>query len=239
MIKRIFILCFFVSVAQAQQDNSLSTKLGIQFKPILASAYFNASSIAENIDDFNFTLAPKQSYSLGMIVRKEVNKTFAVEYGINYIQQNFTLDVSNNIHNISDVTNFGIRSYELPLQGLVYVKISPKIYLNAAFGFSYIVYASDVFSEGNNNNRFFQNTYRRKRHQSALIANIGSEYRTNNNGYYYIGFSLHRPWKDIARVYPEYDFIGNEDFNDNAPGNDAFYIEILGNFLTLDLRYFF
>ena len=141
MIKRIFILCFFVSIAQAQEYNSLSTKMGIQFKPILPSAYFDASSIAENRDDFYFTLATKQSYSLGMIVRKEVNKTFAVEYGINYIQQNFALDVSNNIHNISDVTKFGIRSYELPVQGLVYVKISTEIYLNAAFGFSYNVYA--------------------------------------------------------------------------------------------------
>jgi hypothetical protein len=56
------------------------------------------------------------------------------------------------------------------------------------------------------------------------------EYRTEEKGYYYFGTSLHRPWKAIGRVFPEYD-----DFNKDK----EFSLDLLGNFVTLDFRYFF
>lgn len=223
--------------AQEPKKQELLTVFGIQYKPIIPAAYFDASSITAEWDNFAFNLQPKYSYSLGMVIRKGLSKTFSVEYGINYIQQNFQLDMQQEEFNLSDFTQFGIRSYEIPLQALIYVQVAPDWYLNTAFGLSSNIMASDVFSYGETDLEFFQNTFRRKRHQTALIANIGAEYRTEKKGFYYIGMSLHRPWKDIARVYPEYDGIHN--FNDLAPNEGSYYLELLGNFITLDFRYFF
>ena len=43
--------------------------------------------------------------------------------------------------------------------------------------------------------KFIQNTLRR-RIQMAMLANIGVEFRTEKDGIFYIGASLHRPWDD-------------------------------------------
>ena len=68
----------------------------------------------------------------------------------------------------------------------------------------------------------------------AMLANIGVEFRTEKDGIIYIGASLHRPWDEVGRIYPEHN-----DFNESAPSLDARYLEVLGNFVTIDFRYFF
>ena len=231
MIKRIFILYFFVSIANAQEKQAL---FGLQYKPIVPVAYFNAANISAQWDNFQFNLSPKYSYSLGMVVRRGLNKTFSFETGINYIDRNYRLNISNPTIKLDDFTDFSLRSYEIPYQILTNVRISNNIYFNVAFGVSHNIFASDVYSEGEIDYEFIQNTLRRKRIQMAMLANIGAEIRTENDGIFYIGASLHRPWDEVGRIYPEYD-----DFNESAPSLDAHYLEVLGNFVTIDFRYFF
>ena len=55
-------------------------------------------------------------------------------------------------------------------------------------GNSINIFASDIISFGEKNSFFFQSTSRRKRTQSALIAVLGMEYRTNEKGIFYLGF---------------------------------------------------
>ena len=231
MIKRIFILYFFVSIAHAQEKQAL---FGLQYKPIVPVAYFDAANISAQWDNFQFNLSPKYSYSLGMVVRRGLNKTFSFETGINYIDRNYRLNTSNQTIKLDDFTDFSLRSYEIPYQILTNVRISNNIYFNVAFGVSHNIFASDVYSEGEIDYEFIQNTLRRKRIQMAMLANIGAEIRTENDGIFYIGASLHRPWDEVGRIYPEYD-----DFNESAPSLDAHYLEVIGNFVTIDFRYFF
>ena len=231
MIKRIFILCFFVSIAQAQEKQAL---FGLQYKPIVPSAYFDAANISAEQDGFQFNLSPRYSYSLGMIVRRGLNRTFSFETGINYIDRNYRLSTGNSKINLDDFTDFSLRSYEIPYQILTNVRVSDNIYLNVAFGMSHNIFASDVYSEGEVDYQFTQNTLKRRRIQMAMLANIGAEFRTEKDGIFYIGASLHRPWNEIGRIYPEYD-----DFNESAPFGDAYFLEVLGNFVTIDFRYFF
>ena len=127
-----------------------------------------------------------------------------------------------------------MRSYELPIQLLAYVQTSEYWYVNVAFGISHNVLASDVFSYGGRIEKLLQNTYRKNGGYQALLANVGMEYRTEEKGHYYFGTSLHRPWKAIGRVFPEYDDIGKY-FNEDK----EFSIDLLGNFVTIDFRYFF
>lgn len=232
MIKRIVsICCCFISVVQAQEK---STVFGLQYKPIIPAAYFDASNSSASWEGYQFNLAPKYSYSLGMVVRTELNKTFFFETGINYIDRNYRLNAKNESIDLNDFTDFSLRAYEIPYQLLTYVQVSNDVYLNVAFGFSHNIFASDVYSEGESDYQFIQNTLKRKRIQMAMLANIGAEVRTKRNGIFYVGTSLHRPWKEIGRIYPEYD-----DFNEQAPSTDSYYIDVLGNFLTIDFRYYF
>ena len=169
-----------------------------------------------------------------MVVRRGLNRTFSLETGINYIDRNYRLSVSNSTISLDDFTDFSLRSYEIPYQLLTNVRVSDNIYLNVAFGVSHNIFASDVYSEGEEDYKFIQNTLKRRRIQMAMLANIGAEFRTEKDGIFYIGASLHRPWDEVGRIYPEYD-----DFNESAPSLDAHYLEVLGNFVTIDFRYFF
>ena len=229
----IFIL-FFYFAFNAKSQNSKTT-FGLQYKPIIPAAYFNAADLSKSSASYNFNLNPKYSNSFGMVIRHKINKTFSVESGLNYTQRNFKLSITNSTINLADFTAFGMRSYEFPIQLLTYVRASENWYLNIAFGISHNVLASDIFSYGAEKNHFFfQNTYRRSGGYSALLANLGMEYRTKSKGYYYFGTSLHRPWKKIGRIYPQYDDKTNK-FNEDK----EFYFDMLGNFVTIDFRYFF
>ena len=239
MIKKIIIPLLLAPFILKGQNDMDDFSFGLQFKPIIAAAYFDAGDESAQWEGYNFKLSPRFGQSLGMIIRYNLSTTFSAETGLNLVNRRFRLDVNNQNIDLDDFSNFTLRSYELPLQILSYVKVSDNYYLNAAFGNSFNIFASDVISFGEENPFFFQSTSRRKRTQSALIANLGMEYRTIENGIFYIGFSLHRPWKNTARSYPEFD-DGTNTFNTQAPGGkNVKYMDVSGNYLTIDLRYFF
>lgn len=237
--KLIIIFCFLVFKAESQNNRAT---FGLQYKPIIPSSYFNA---VEQVSGANIlSLNTKYSNSFGMVIRYKINKTFSIEGGINYIQRNFILGYSleypanlpgdpDLITWAGDQTKFNLRSYELPIQVLTYVRASKNWYLNIAFGISHNTLASDVFSEFEKQSAF-QNTYRRPGGYQALLANIGMEFRDDKTGHYYIGASLHRPWEPIAKVYPEPS--GDMDM---FWENEEIIFDIIGNFITLDIRYFF
>lgn len=228
----ILLLIFFDSQGQ---DNK--PKFGFQYKPIIPSQYFNSSHIEKASGAYKFNLEPKYSNSFGMILRQKLNKTFIIECGLNYTQRNYNLIINNDIQNINDFTSFGIRSYELPIQLLTYIRASKLWYLNVAFGISENILASDIVSYGKTTEAYYQNTYRRSGGYRAMLANLGMEYRTQQKGTYYIGASLHLPWTEIGRVYPRYEDDDNS-FNDQN-FDEKFFLEITGTFITIDLRYFF
>ena len=239
MTKHLLISLLLVPFFMKGQNDIEDISFGLQFKPIIAAAYFNAGDESTQWEGYNFNLSPRFGQSLGMIIRYNLSTTFSAETGLNLVNRRFRLDINNQDIDLYDFSNFTLRSYELPLQILSYVKVSDNYYLNAAFGNSFNIFASDVISFGEENPFYFQSTSRRKRTQSALIANLGMEYRTIEKGIFYLGFSLHRPWKNTARSYPEFD-DGTNSFNTQAPGgNNVKYMDISGNYLTLDLRYFF
>jgi len=235
MKSKIILFLFFASFLSASAQNK--TTFGLQYKPIIPAAYFNSSDVSKSSEEYSFNLTPKYSNSFGMVIRQKINATFSIESGLNYIQKNHKLSISNNTIGLDDYTTFGMRSYELPLQVLTYVRASEYWYLNVAFGISHNVLASDIFSEGEKLDGFYQNTYRKNGGYRALLANIGMEYRTEEKGHYYFGASLHRPWGEIGRIYPEYK-KDEVTFNDEN-FEDMFFIDMLGTFVTIDLRYFF
>ena len=239
MTKSIVISLLLIPFQLIGQSKTENFHFGLQFKPIIVAAYFDAGDKSVQLENYNFELSPRFGQSLGMVVRYHLNTTFSFETGLNLVNRRYQLSVDNNDIGLQDLSNFTLRSYELPIQILSYVKVSKNYYLNAAFGNSFNIFASDIISFGEENPFFFQSTSRRKRTQSALIANLGMEYRTLKNGIFYLGFSLHRPWKNTARSYPEFD-DGANSFNTQFQGeNNVKYLDISGNYLTLDLRYFF
>lgn len=222
----------------AQADKS-AFSFGLQYKPIISAAYFNAGNQSAIWNNNEVNLAPKFGQSFGMILRSQITPTFSIESGLNLVNRRYELSLENTTISFQDNTIINLRSYEWPIQILSYVRVSENYYLNASFGNAVTIFPSDIINYGQQHDYFFVSTARRRKFQSAFIANLGVEYRTNNKGFYYIGASLHRPWKNSARAFPEYN-DGTNKFNTEAPTGDlSKFLEITGNYFTIDLRYFF
>lgn len=240
MIKKLLIsVCLLPFFVQAQNGIEEFT-FGLQYKPIISASYFNAgdeSAIWE--DGYSSELLPRFGQSLGMVVRYNFSTTFSLETGLNLVNRRYRFTLKNSSINLDDYTTFTLRSYEFPIQLLSYVRIAEQYYINASFGNSFNVFPSDIISFGEKNDLYFLSTSRRKKMQAAFIANLGVEYRTKEKGIFYFGASFHRPWKNTARSFPEYD-DGTNSFNTEAPSaEDSKYLDISGNYFTLDIRYFF
>lgn len=240
MIKKLLIsFCVLPFILQAQNTIDEFT-FGLQFKPIIPAAYFNAGDeSAVWQDGYNSELSPRFGQSLGMVIRYNFSNTFSLESGLNLVNRRYNFTLNNSSINLDDNSKFTLRSYEFPIQLLSYVRIAEQYYLNASFGNSFNVFPSDIISFGENNPFYFVSTSRRKKMQTAFVANLGVEYRTTKQGIFYFGASFHRPWKNTARSFPEYD-DGTNTFNTEAPSaDDSKYLDISGNYFTLDIRYFF
>jgi hypothetical protein len=212
---------------------------GFQYKPLFSSKFFNTGpqelkwdaqyfdTVPQLIyeDAANFKITPQSGYCMGMVIRMGLSETWSIESGINFVRRNYDLSMSDSTG--SESTTFKLVSYQIPLQGLVFIQLSEQVFMDVSMGAAVDFYPSDVATYGD---RFIHSSARRSWLSSSLLANIGWEYRTQENGYFYIGASYNRPFKPIMRSFfkrPTTDY-GPEEF-----------IDLRGNYLTVDLRYFF
>ena len=220
-----FTLLFFCFHALSAQKGV--TTVGLQIKPILPFDLFNSTSDPVETGFLKLKINSKTGYAFGMVVRRGLTEKVSFETGINYVKRNYQLSLSHDSIGYSENSNFGIVGYEIPLQGMVYIRWSDKLYMNNALGVSLDFLASDVRTYGE---KFAHLSEKSGFLTPALIANLGFEYRTKDKGYFYLGATYHRPFTDILKTRVTYN-IGNVPYNINS--------KINGTYFTLDIRYFF
>jgi hypothetical protein len=199
---------------------------GIQFKPLFSSEFFNTGSVSGAAGPASVSIKPRSGYCIGMVLRKGISNTISFESGINYVKRNFRLNVTDDT--LSEDTDFSIIGYEIPLQGLVFIQLSDHIFMDVAMGFSIDFYPSDISTTGDIHDHY---SARSSWASFSVLGNLGWEYRTEKSGYIYLGASYHRPFESIYTsliVYPN-----GQTFNQEER------LELLGNYLSIDIRYFF
>lgn len=226
MLRGVTILFLFVSSFTFAQ----SKIFGVQVKPIIPVNYFNAGPVSFSDTLLNMTLAPKLGYSFGMVMRTNFTKKLSLETGINYVRRNYSIAAKEKIRDTSDYTDFGFVSYEIPIQGLVYIRISDKVYMNASSGVGVNFYASNVMSIGENL-LITHFSSRNKWVNLSFLANLGFEYRSKDEGWFYVGASLVTPFSFIMTTDIDYYYTDNR--------FKKYQHNLNGNYLTLDFRYFF
>ena len=220
------------SVAAAQVN---VTTLGIQLKPMIPSKYFGTGTENVETEGLQVEFEPNVGLNFGMVVRRGLTRNWSIESGICMVQRNFTLHFNHPELIEEKQLRFRYICYEIPIQAMVFVKLTDEIFMNASAGFSLDLYPSNVESsdyEFRDTLRFdfYQKTFKNGWIQPALLANYGFEWRTPDKGYFYIGASYHRPFQEIGttRVLFQID----EDPTTAFSG-------LGGNYLTADFRYFF
>jgi hypothetical protein len=220
MKKFIFSALIFVPLKIFAQQKI--TTVGIQIKPVIPSTFFTPAKTAIQ-DDVSFDLSLNSGFSAGMVVRHGFSDLLAMETGINYVKRKYDLEITDG--NFNDKSQFRIIGYEIPLSLLVYIRVGEQFFMNVSMGHSLDIFASSVQS---NNDYFIQKSFRKNLFQSAVIANVGWEYRTPKSGYFYLGASYHRPFSYIYTSEIKY-----------KGRIDPAVTTLSGNYLTIDLRYFF
>lgn len=202
---------------------------GFQFKPIFSSKFFNTGPESTVNEGVNFKITPQSGYCMGMVIRKGLSNTVSLESGINYVRRNYNLNISDTTPGVDE--DFKIVGYEIPVQALVFIRLSDFIYMDVAMGASMDFYPSDVRTESDLHEQYsVRNTW----FSPSVLANIGWEYRTEKSGFVYLGASYHRPFNTIF-----YTYAGYPDLNVLNPVQTKPAIELSGNYLTFDLRYYF
>ena len=67
-------------------------------------------------ENYNLKIEPRFGQSLGMIIRCNLSSTFSTETGLNLVNRRYQLSIDNRDIALQDISNFNLRSYELPLQ---------------------------------------------------------------------------------------------------------------------------
>lgn len=231
----LFLVCFFSVAATRLCAQVNVTTLGIQLKPLIPSKYFGSGTENVEFEELRVRFEPNVGLNFGMVVRKGLTRNWSVESGICMVQRNFTLHYTHPLLPTEKQLRFRYVGYEIPLQALVFVKLTERVFMNASAGFSIDLYPSNVESstfEYQDTLRFdfYQKTFKNNWIQPALLANYGFEWRTPDKGYFYLGASYHRPFAPIGTTRVLFQLDGDP---------TQTQVRLGGNYLTADLRYFF
>jgi len=218
-----FILFLSQPVLLFAQENIIT--VGIQYKPVFTVDFLNTKATTVLQNGVNFSMGLHSGFAAGMVIRRGITDTYSIEGGINYVKRTYEASASEG--NFSESSTFGIIGYEIPLSGLVYVRLSEKFFMNASLGIVADMFASDIATSGTYFTTF---SLRKSVLVPGVIGNLGWEFRTEKSGYFYLGASYHNPFSNI--------YLTRLEYNNNSK-NEAVEIPSQGTYLTLDLRYFF
>ncbi len=218
-------------VLQAQKGQ---TTLGLQLKPMFASKFFESGPQRFLGDSLDATMKQQLGWNTGVVIRKGINDMWSIESGISMVQRNFNLQFKTERYQVERSLKYKMVGYEIPVQALIYVQLSPKWFINGSGGVALDFYPSNLYKtesvlKDSIYVDFYAKTYRTRWAMLAATANLGFEYRTKDHGFFYVGASYHRPMGDIALTQLRVESKG--------AGNDL-WMPVGGTYLTLDLRYF-
>ncbi len=229
------LICALLCGALPSYSQERVTTLGIQFKPMIPSVFFGTSAEVATNGEFTAEFTPRIGHNFGMVVRHGFTKMWSLETGISLVQRNYYIDYTVPDLQQKQRLSFRFIGYEIPVQGLIYVRLGKQLWMNASGGLSLDMYPSDVLSRSSIRQDtlvfdFYQDTFRRKWIQLAVLANYGFEWRTKESGFFYLGASFHRPFQEIAYTKASLDINTNP---------SSLVYPLSGSYLTVDVRYFF
>ncbi len=229
------IFCNVISYAQTSpksdkpDQNPFNTVTGgLTIKPIFPTKTFGNGSVLMDTANVKFSILPQVSYCAGAVIRRSFTKLFAVETGLNFNRRIYNMNVVDT-NNTTTTIRYRFIGFEIPVQALVFVRLSDKVFSNLAAGASLDIYPSDILVKGGElyrvgglKNGLFGGT---------ILLNLGLEYRTKEDGIIYVGATYHRPFSSI--FYNEITWDLKSNGRNLQKGTN-----IGGGYFALDIRYY-
>lgn len=203
------------------------TTLGLLVKPVIPLSFFDPKSEVK-APAVRGSLDLTGGLAFGMVVRAGISNSVSLETGIDQINRSYDIAMANDTSGYAESDRIRFVGYEIPVMGLVYIRLGERSWMNNALGLSVDMYPSDAERVQSESRVYLARTGWLR---MGVVGNIGVEYRTARSGWFYLGATYHRPFNDMAVA--EYTFYERDGFAHTVKK------ELSGSYLTLDLRYFF
>lgn len=203
------------------------TTFGMQLKPVVPFSFFDPLTNLER-PSLKGTVELTGGYAFGMSIRVGVTNAISFETGIGQIRRNYAFSLLNDTSGYSATDRVRHTGYEIPLTGLVFIRLGERMWMNSAIGLSLDMYPSDVQRDVERGRIYL---FRSNWAQFGVLGNMGVEYRTESKGSFYLGATYRRPFNDMALA--ELTYYGPSFF----PYTMQSFLD--GSYLTVDLRYYF
>lgn len=229
-------LHFFIAAQQPARPTLKKEKFpsyfGLQFKPLIPGDFLGKSTVELSQDELYAKFSQKYGYSFGASVRIGLTKLISLETGINMVQRNYDIDFAVADSNLYAKNSFGIINYDIPLNLLVYIQLTDKLFMNTSVGGSFIYNPTNVATKLtlDKGHAFIHEGRRSSKAAVDFNANVGMEWRTEKSGIFYIGLTGKVPFKPIFKIAAIY---SKGSYTKTAIG------DITGSYLSLDFRYYF
>ena len=209
---------------QAQEGRST---LGIVARPVFPLSFFDPITTFDR-GPLRGRAELTGGFAFGMSVRAGITKAISLETGINQTTRRYNVSLRNDSVAYSGEDELRFVGYEIPVLALVYIRLGERSWMNTALGFSADIYPTDAQRILEVSRLYYA---RRGWLLPGVVANIGVELRTYKSGWFYGGFTYHRPFGDMATA--EFTWYGSDNLGRTVKAR------IGGSYLTLDLRYYF
>ncbi len=226
LLQHALLLTLLLTAVHSAAQKGVTT-LGLQVKPVLPLEFFDPLTTMQR-EHLTGEVELTGGLAFGMSMRVGISDLFSLETGLGQITRRFDFRIVNDTSGYADGSQVRLVGYELPLAGLVYIRLGQYLWMNTALGGSFDFYASDVQRDVLEGRVYL---FRRNWVQMAVIGNLGVEYRTPKSGIIYLGATFHRTFAPVALA--ELTYYGPNYFPYRMQA------ELQGTYLTVDLRYYF
>jgi hypothetical protein len=213
-------------------DTKLPSYFGVQVRSIIPTNFVGNPITTLQKDGLQASLQQTIGYSFGGIVRVGLTELIALETGINFSQRYFKVQGSIADSGIYVTNQLGFIQYDLPLNGLIYIKLTKRFFANASLGVTAGFKPTSIATQNNiDGSKFFYHTgFVNKKASLDLNGNLGFEFRSKKTGFYYLGTTVRLP---LAPIFTYISTYRNQGYKVTQYG------DVSGAFLGIDLRYFF
>ncbi len=214
------------------------TLFGIQVSPIIPVNFLHKTSYKYESDTVNYNIQNQPSVSYGVEIRHYFTYRFALNTGILYTKRNIDVNFSSQ-HSVSNKkltdTIFSrqlrFTAFEIPIKASGYVRLSEQIYMSIAGGINLNFYPSDIRVDNVYMQRaehFSLNAF--QFFQLGVSGSLGWEFRTKDSGIFFLGASYQAHINNMAYILL---------FEEETIHSADYFESIKGNYLSVDLKYFF
>lgn len=228
-------LCISNSFSQRKYREEFNEDIPLYFgveSEFIMPYFVNQNDIILNNLMYNSTTNYQYGYTLGGIIRRDLENGLSFDGGIKYTQRELKVNMTVLDSSINEVNSMTFINYEVPLNTRVFVKLTKQIFGTAGIGFSAFFKPTNIrvnnYTDSKSN--FVHYGYVKSKFGFDLNAQIGFEFRTDKFGFVQLGASFKIPFS------PLFEYNGLYFYGTQLVAND--WKNINGSYFAINLKYF-